>query len=343
MQLNTDTFDFNAFLKAPDEDYKLESPSRFRQQVVDRFYGETRDAGATMPWPKTHKYIKFRPAEVTIWAGINGHGRSMVTSHVALDLAWQGEVVCIMSMEMLPEATLGRMVRQASGRDTPSIRFIDRFLSWSDNRIVIFDHQGTVTAKLIIGSIRYAAAKYGVTQFFVDSLMKCSKGEDDYNGQKDFVDELTAAARDLRVHIHLVHHVKKLENEFVIPGKFDAKGSGAITDQVDNYMVVWRNKKKEVILRANPTDPKAMSDYDAVLKVDKQRHGTGWEGQFGLFFDVGAQSYKEDMAMGVMRYEMPEEDVLPPLDTSPPTEGSWDSPVPIVAAQPAVTADPDAW
>jgi hypothetical protein len=39
--------------------------------------------------------------------------------------------------------------------------------------------------------------------------MKCVAGEDDYNGQKTFVDELTAIARDYGMHIHLVHHIKQ--------------------------------------------------------------------------------------------------------------------------------------
>jgi twinkle protein len=45
--------------------------------------------------------------------------------------------------------------------------------------------------------------------------MKCVSGEDDYNSQKSFVDELTALARDHNVHIHLVHHIRKLASEEV--------------------------------------------------------------------------------------------------------------------------------
>ncbi|MCZ9335993.1 bifunctional DNA primase/helicase, partial [Klebsiella pneumoniae] len=79
--------------------------------------------------------------------------------------------------------------------------------------------------------VRYAAVELGVTHFMVDSLMKCVQGEDDYNGQKAFVDELTAIARDHGLHIHLIHHIKKPANEDHKPSKYDMKGSGAITDQ----------------------------------------------------------------------------------------------------------------
>ena len=93
--------------------------------------------------------------------------------------------------------------------------------------------------------VRYCAKERGITHFFVDSLMKCVSGEDDYNGQKLFVDELTAIARDHGIHIHLVHHIRKPSDESHKPSKYDYKGSGSITDQVDNVISVWRNKAKE--------------------------------------------------------------------------------------------------
>jgi twinkle protein len=51
------------------------------------------------------------------------------------------------------------------------------------------------------------------------------------------------------VHIHIVHHIRKLESEEKIPGKYDIKGTGTLTDRVDNVMLVWRNKMKERIVR----------------------------------------------------------------------------------------------
>ena len=76
--------------------------------------------------------------------------------------------------------------------------------------------------------------------------MKCVSGEDDYNAQKNFVDALCSVARDLNIHIHLVHHIRKLSSEAQLPDKTDVKGSGSITDQVDNLLMVWRNKAKEL-------------------------------------------------------------------------------------------------
>jgi twinkle protein len=127
--------------------------------------------------------------------------------------------------------------------------------------------------------------------------MKCVKGEDDYNGQKDFVDQVTAIARDTGMHVHLVHHMKKLEREADIPDKSDVKGTGAIADQVDNMLLVWRNKKKEVEQQAGKMV--AQDEPDARLICCKQRNGE-WEGRFALWFDPDSQQFVQSSGSPAM-------------------------------------------
>ncbi len=135
---------------------------------------------------------------------------------------------------------------------------------------------------------RYCAKEKNITHFFIDSLMKSVSGEDDYNGQKMFVDQLTSIARDNGIHIHVVHHIRKPADESHKPSKYDYKGSGSITDQVDNVISVWRNKANERKREAGGiVDEK---DPDALLICDKQRNGE-WEGSIGLWFDANSQQY----------------------------------------------------
>ena len=84
----------------------------------------------------------------------------------------------------------------------------------------------------VIGMARYCAKELKIGHIMIDNLSKCVRGEDDYNAQKSFVEELAAIARDHNVHVHLAHHLKKLSNskEGDTPDKYDAKGSGSITD-----------------------------------------------------------------------------------------------------------------
>ena len=128
----------------------------------------------------------------------------------------------------------------------------------------------------------HVAAFFHITHFVADSLLKFGYAEDDYSGQKHFVDLLCAIARDTGVHIHLVHHSRKGKDEYAIPNKHDMKGSSSIIDQVDNLVIVWKNKKKEEEIQAG-NNTKA-SEPDAVLVVEKQRNGD-WEGKMNFYFD----------------------------------------------------------
>ena len=124
--------------------------------------------------------------------------------------------------------------------------------------------------------------------------MKCLRDEDDYNGQKNFVDQLCTLARDYDTHIHLVHHIRKQQNDENPPTKMDLKGSGSVADQVDNVILMHRNKKKEREVEAgNVVD---QSIPDAYLAIEKQRNGE-YEGVIRLWFDKNSQQFT-DQAYG---------------------------------------------
>lgn len=291
LTLTKDDIDFQAFINTPETAVKVLPAAQYARAVRDYVFGENKVSGAALPWSKTFDKIRFRPQEVTLWLGMNGHGKSMMTSHAMLDFLFQGEKVCIASFEMKPVATLKRMARQVTGTDTFTERALNGFMRFCQGRLWLYDQQGTVDTTELLAIIRYCSKKLGIQHFVVDSLMKCVKGEDDYNGQKNFVDEITAIARDCNIHIHLIHHSRKLSDEFSPPGKMDAKGSGSITDQVDQVLTVWRNKRKEAKRQAKP-DEYDPEEIDCLLICDKNRHGE-WEGKIGLFFHAAPQSYSE--------------------------------------------------
>lgn len=283
MQLVPDTIDFTAYMNEP-EHHQVRPASDWLEDTIAAFHSPTTAPRApTMLWQKAAERIRFRKGEVSIWAGVNGHGKSMFLSQVILDLCYQAERTMVASFEMKPVMQMQRMSRQAAGSRMPDREFLEVFGQWTDERLWIYDHVGSVEWRKIIAVMRYAVEQFGITQFVIDSLMKCVKGEDDYNAQKDFVNELCAFAQAHGVHIHLVHHVRKGESEHKAPGKFDIKGAGAITDQVDNVFIVWRNKTAERENNGEPT---------CVIACEKQRNGE-FEGKLGFWFDVDSQQYLE--------------------------------------------------
>jgi twinkle protein len=191
---------------------------------------------------------------------------------------------------MWPVKTLTRMTRQAVGVSSPTDMAVGQFIDWLKRQLWLYDEHGRADPRRILAVIRYAAMEVKVQHFFLDSLMMVCKGEEDYDGQKDFVTELCAVAKDTGCHVHLIHHTRKLRDESEVPGKFDAKGSGSITDQVDNVFTVWRNKKKEAERQLGQVDE---GKPDALLVCDKQRHGE-WEGRIALWFDPASLTYRGD-------------------------------------------------
>ena len=147
---------------------------------------------------------------------------------------------------------------------------------------------------------RYCAMELGVKHIVIDSLMKCVKGEDDFNGQKNFVDELTALARDHNVHIHLVHHIRKLVNEEQQPNKHDLKGSGSISDQVDNVFLMWRNKRKENMRNRGEQIDETIPD--AFLMCEKQRNGEHQE-WLSLWYHAASQQFVENQGSVAMDFD----------------------------------------
>lgn len=286
-----DTIDLSNYMDEPAPDHKVMPASDWIQDVIDDFWKPDTTPRVRLPWLKTHGDFNMRASEVTLWAGINGHGKSQIVGQAILGLCAQGQKVGLASLEMAPRRTLGRMARQAYGADQPPADYLRRFGAWTDGKLWIYDHVGSSNPKTIAALIRYAVEKFGVQHFIVDNLMKVVKGEDDYNAQKDFVETLCVIARDTGCHIHLVLHIKKLKSETDVPNKFDIKGSGAISDLVDNVFMVWRNKAKENAMRMG--EGYEADDPDCLLILDKQRHGET-EGRYRFFFDHASMQYLEE-------------------------------------------------
>lgn len=286
----TDSIDFDSYFREhQDEGAKVKPASSWAKDVIDRLYG----AGAPKNWTrigfdKANDNFELRRGEVTLWAGVNGHGKTTFLSHVMLNVMREGEKVCIASMEMKPGDTLTKLAQQASGVASPSIEYINAFSEWTNGRMWVYDHLGRLAANRALAVATYVRKELGIDHLVIDSLMKCGIGVEDLTGQKDFVDGLCAIARDTGLHIHLVVHMRKGEDEKKAPGKFDVKGAGEITDMVDNLVIVWKNLRKPEQKPGEQPSP----DADAFVRVAKQRHHS-WEGSFAFWFDKDCQQFKE--------------------------------------------------
>lgn len=297
-----DSIDWEAYANDSDDGRANVRPaSEFIDDLVEQMHSPKAEAsGAPTPWVSVGDDLRFRDGEVSLWGGVNGHGKSAVLGYVKLHTMAAGYRVCIASMEMPPIATIGRMARQAACVEKPAPEYLRSFGRWTDNRLWLYNHVGTVQRDRMFAVARYCRNELGVSHMVIDSLLKCGIAPDDYAGQKSFVDHLCAIARDTGLHIHLVHHARKSEKESNVPDKFDLKGAGEITDLVDNVLIVHRNKAKEAELRKDLT-PERREEVemkaDTVLICAKQRHHT-WEGTIRLWFDAQSLQFRDQRQNG---------------------------------------------
>lgn len=276
---------------------ELKRADSFVDQVIQEFYPvDNHHVGYKLPWQKTHGKVLLAPDELSVWTGINGHGKSQMLGQVILECMQQGAKVCIASLELKPKRLLGRLTRQVAGLRNPTEEYIRAINSWYGDKLWIFDLVGTAKTERILEVFLYARQRYGVDVFIIDSFMKCGVNEDDYNSQKEFVEQLCDFKNEHNCHIHLVVHPRKLQDELKLPGKLDVKGSGAVTDLADNCFAIWRNKPKEEGLRKSSVGSLAYTEllekYDAILQCDKQRNGE-WEGSIALWFHPDSLQYLE--------------------------------------------------
>jgi twinkle protein len=266
----------------------LRTPAAYLDDVLAMFRdGPVNTVGAALPWPAWSDKVRLRPAELSVWTGINGHGKSDLLGQVCVDLIRQGERVCIFSGEMKPATVLRHLTIQACATSTPTEKFVRAANDWMCGALWLYAHVGTISQESLMEAFRYAAKRYRVTHFVVDSLLKCGIAEDDYKAQKAFLDRLCDFKNEFNAHVHLVAHARKGESEDKAPGKLDVRGAGAITDLADNVFTVWRNKRKEI------AGVEADGDVeDARLYCHKQR-ATGYEGALRLWFDTGSLQFSQ--------------------------------------------------
>jgi twinkle protein len=282
-----DDLDFGAYMRQTDARAKVRRASDFVDALSAEFGPpERRVRCPEMFSTSLRGRLEFRPGEVTAWAGYNGHRKSLFTGQLALDLCTQRQRVLSMSMEMAPVQTLSRMARQAFGLAKPALASIERFSSWTNDRLWLFDHVGRLTPSQCLAVIRYFAEELKGTHIIVDSMMMVCASEEHLDEQKQFTTDIVRAAQEYRVHVHLVAHCRKPASgdEGKPPTKYDLRGSAAISDQCQNVVICWANAAKKAALEVNPTDPKYVDEPDALATVAKQRNGQ-WEGKVKLWFD----------------------------------------------------------
>ncbi|MBV2181704.1 MAG: toprim domain-containing protein [Castellaniella sp.] len=270
----------------PDE---LRSAADFMAETKALFY----PAPGTQEYPllsfcgKSFDFWEWRPAQVSVWTGINGHGKSLMLMQALIPVMMAGVPICVFSGELPPPKQLKRLAKQITGIDRAAPAFLDYVAQWLRDRMWIFNTTGVATLDRLLEVFGYGAKRYGIKHFVIDSLMMTDVPEDGpgaMTAQRKAMARIVAFAHAADVHVHLVAHPRKAIDEKHSPGKLDVAGSGHITNGADNVFAVWS---------ANKEPGEGMDTSDAKLEILKDRDDVGRR-TIHLFFNRQTNQYTSD-------------------------------------------------
>lgn len=269
----------------------LALPSSLADDVIELFWPKPgKHVGYVTPYKKLGDKLLFRPAELTIWTGASGAGKSQVLSDCTVDWVKQGAKVCLSSLEMKPQQTLKRMAKQTVGTDRPTEQAIRAAMQFLDGGLILYTLTGKAKMDALLEVFDYCRAKYGCDTFVIDSLMRLGIAGDDYNGQEGAIFRLVDWVIQRNVHVHLVAHSRKPEKGAGVPETEDIKGAMEIGANAFNIVTIWRNRKLEELQKVETPDPEDLKRPPVFLNVAKQRNGD-FEGRVGLWFNQEAYQY----------------------------------------------------
>lgn len=291
-------FDASIMEAKPQDPEELRQASDFIDKVKSMFYpAEAEERDPALRLDKDLDWFEFRPGEISVWTGYNGHGKSLMVSQVLVGLMQQGEKFVIFSGEMTPQNVLKRMVKQITGLDRPSRSYIDAVGEWLLDKAWIFNVVGSASLDRLMEVFLYANKRYGTRHFVIDSLMMTDVPEDgvgSMTAQKEAIRKICDFARRNGCHVHLIAHPRKGRDETGSPGKMDVAGSSKITDGADNVFTVWSKRKDE--------SEEATDEPDALLELQKQRNGEVQHFKLWLWFNREAQQFATNSKRRAISY-----------------------------------------
>lgn len=285
------------------EPAEIKRPSELVDKIIEAFYPTNPLSQAySSLWTGYEKVLRYTKPSVVVWSGLLNSGKSAVLDQVILDGILQNEKFLLMSFEMTPVENLVWITRQAGGKRTPTKTYIHKIENWLSDKLWVYDYVKKADSKEIFEIITYAVKRFGITSIIIDSLMKLSIRKDDYEGQKDFVNDLTFLAKQYNLVIHLVAHPRK-------PGQVgdvreenhEVGGAGEITALAHSVIFVHRNRKKEylsyIMKNTNPKQKDVQewesikNDPDTVLKITKHRDPNSELGVVELYYDRDSMQF----------------------------------------------------
>ena len=241
---------------------------------------------------KTNKFHGFFRQAVTIWSGVQGHGKTtLILQEMVHQIINNNRNICIASLEQSVEALLFKITKQIIADEYTDDEFMT-IANYLNEKIVFIDFIGTINRDVLLEHFSYSAMKFGTNHFVIDNLMKINLStRDGFKDYKDFINELTGFARKHDCHVHLVAHQRKCENstKTVLPSVHGILGSSELANAVDNVLLVHRINEDDNI-------DYPVQDRNQIIHVGKQRVSGDCFSNYFYYYPKSETFHKEDNA-----------------------------------------------
>ena len=241
----------------------------------------------------------FALGQLSVWSGGNASAKSTYLNQLAIESVNQGYKTIIYSGELIAKRLLKWIVMQCAGRKNMMYNHDKNYfyvpkdkkeliINWLNGKLFIYNNESGNKVKQIINSIKKSVIENNIKVVILDNLMSMNLGEygdNKYDTQSQFVQELSALAKELNIHIHFVCHPRKATNFL---RKIDISGSADLTNIADNVFIMHRvnndfKLKTKEMFKWN--DNNEIYEYTNIIEVCKNRD-FGVEDYFvGLHFE----------------------------------------------------------
>lgn len=244
---------------APD---KIVSAVMLEDDFMKWVFDRQEDAGVALPFGFP---LRFRPAETTLWLGIEKSGKTTLLSYATVAAIGQGERALVCSFEVPWPDNNDKLCRQAFGGlyfdkrilkrcqgDEERANYIETAKAqalaahrWLAGSLWYYAHVGIGNWRQLIEDIKWARRRLGITWVIIDNAMRLGIPKDDYAQQAEAVISLVSMAMEEGIHLHIVLHQNKSEGKKGSEGgKRSAAGAHEWLGNPHNIVEVQRDSKK---------------------------------------------------------------------------------------------------
>lgn len=252
--------------------------------------------------------VGFDLKELTVWSGSNASGKSSALSFMQLTAIERGFKVAIWSGELPPQQLKSWIVGQAAGRQyvkqssynnayyTPK-HITDKIDTWLDDKLFIYNNDYGNRFEQLMSDIEVKVKEKDISVVVIDNLFSMninSLDGDKYSKQTQAILDLSALAKKLNIHIHMVAHPRKVTSFL---RKVDISGTADLTNCANNVIIIHRvNKDFERGIGefyGHERVPEYMK-YGNVIEITKNRSLGVVDKLVGLYYEVESRRFLND-------------------------------------------------